>query len=54
MLLLITSVVHDRGVAAVVSTRDPRMAAHADRILDIHDGRLGRRPGRHSSGAEPV
>jgi hypothetical protein len=30
------------------------MAAHADRILEIHDGHLGRRHGRHTTGAEPV
>ncbi|MDO7880791.1 ABC transporter ATP-binding protein [Salinibacterium soli] len=54
MMSLISSLVHERGVAAVVSTHDPRMAAHADRILEIRDGRLGRRHGRHSSGAEPI
>ena len=54
MMSLIASLVHDRGVAAVVSTHDPRMAAHADRILEIHDGRLGRRHGRHVAEAEPV
>jgi len=37
MLLLITLLSHHRGVAAVVSTRDPRMAAHADRILERCD-----------------
>ena len=52
MMSLIASLVHDRGVAAVVSTHDPRMAAHADRILEIRDGRLGRR-GRHASDAPP-
>jgi putative ABC transport system ATP-binding protein len=45
--------VHRRGVAAIVSTHDPRMAAHADRILEIADGRLHRPHGRHSTGAEP-
>lgn len=54
MMSLIASLVHDRGVAAVVSTHDPRMAAHADRILEIHDGRLGRRHGRHVAEVEPV
>jgi len=54
MMSLIASLVHDRGVAAVVSTHDPRMAAHADRILEIHDGRLGRRHGRHAAEAPPV
>ena len=53
MMSLIASLVHDRGVAAVVSTHDPRMAAHADRILEIRDGRLGRRRGRHASDALP-
>lgn len=41
MMTLIASLVHERGVAAIVSTHDPRMAVHADRIIDIHDGRLG-------------
>lgn len=53
MMSLIAALVHQRGVAAVVSTHDPRMAAHADRILEIHDGRLGRRRGRHSAATEP-
>ena len=53
MMSLISSLVHERGVAALVSTHDPKMAAHADRILEIRDGHLGRRHGRHSSGAEP-
>jgi putative ABC transport system ATP-binding protein len=43
MMSLIAALVHQRGVAAVVSTHDPRMTAHADRILEIHDGRLGAR-----------
>ena len=51
MMSLISSLVHERGVAAVVSTHDPRMAAHADRILEIRDGHVGRR-GRHASSAE--
>lgn len=54
MMSLIASLVHERGVAAVVSTHDPRMAAHADRILEIHDGRLGRRHGRHAADVEPL
>ncbi len=40
MMTLIASLVHSRGVAAIVSTHDPRMAAHADRIVDLRDGRL--------------
>ena len=50
---LIAALVHQRGVAAIVSTHDPRMAAHADRIIEIHDGQVGRRRGRHASDAEP-
>ena len=40
MMSLIASLVHDRRVAAIVSTHDPRMAEHADRIIDLRDGRL--------------
>jgi putative ABC transport system ATP-binding protein len=40
MMSLIARLVHERGVAAIVSTHDPRMAAHADRILEIRDGHL--------------
>ena len=54
MMSLIASLVHERGVSAIVSTHAPRMAAHADRILEIHDGHLGRRHGRHTTGAEPI
>ena len=45
MMSLIAALVHQRGVAAIVSTHDPRMAAHADRIIEIHDGHVGRRRG---------
>ncbi len=49
MMALIAALVHDQGVAAIVSTHDPKMAVFADRIIDIHDGRLGaaERHGRH-------
>jgi putative ABC transport system ATP-binding protein len=40
MMSLIATLVHDQGVAAIVSTHDPKMAAFADRILQIHDGVL--------------
>ena len=40
MMSLIAALVHQRGVAAVVSTHDPRMAVYADRVLDLHDGQL--------------
>lgn len=53
MMSLIAALVHDRGVAAIVSTHDPRMAAQADRIIEIHDGRIASRHGRRSTGAAP-
>jgi putative ABC transport system ATP-binding protein len=40
MMSLIAALVHQRGVAAVVSTHDPRMAVYADRVIDLHDGQL--------------
>jgi putative ABC transport system ATP-binding protein len=53
MMSLIATLVHEQGVAAIVSTHDPKMAAFADRILEIHDGRLGTRHGRHAADVEP-
>ncbi|MRH28195.1 ATP-binding cassette domain-containing protein [Microbacterium sp. SYP-A9085] len=37
---LIARLVHDQGTAAVVATHDPAMLARADRVLELHDGRL--------------
>jgi putative ABC transport system ATP-binding protein len=50
MMGLISDLVHRQGVAAIVSTHDPKMAATADRVLDIHDGVIGAPPhGRHAA-----
>jgi len=50
MMDLISGLVHDEGVAAIVSTHDPKMASVADRVVDITDGVLGARPhGRHAA-----
>ncbi|GAA4154771.1 ABC transporter ATP-binding protein [Leifsonia shinshuensis] len=49
---LLVDLVHGGGVAAVVTTHDPLLMARADRVLELHDGRLGhaaRRRGRHSA-----
>lgn len=54
MMDLISDLVHSQGVAAIISTHDPRMAERADRILEIHDGRLSVRHGRHALDVEPV
>lgn len=37
---LIESLVRDDGVAALVTTHDPAVVARADRVLDLHDGRI--------------
>jgi len=37
---LIAGFVHQRGMAAIVATHDPAMIARADRVLDLHDGKL--------------
>ncbi|GAA2066938.1 ABC transporter ATP-binding protein [Microbacterium hatanonis] len=38
---LIADRVHRDDMAAVVTTHDPELAAIADRVIEIHDGRLG-------------
>lgn len=40
MMDLIVSVVRSESVAALVSTHDPVVAARADRVLELHAGRL--------------
>lgn len=50
MMVLIASLVHGQGVAAILTTHDPKMLAAADRVLEMHDGRLSEVPvnrGRH-------
>jgi putative ABC transport system ATP-binding protein len=37
---LIAGFVHERGMAAIVATHDPAMVARADRVVELHDGRL--------------
>lgn len=45
---LLSELVHERGLAAVVSTHDPLLMSRADRVLELHDGQVKRR-GRHST-----
>ena len=40
MMFLVAELVHKEGVAAIVSTHDPKMAEAADRVIDIRDGSL--------------
>ncbi|GAA3907688.1 ABC transporter ATP-binding protein [Microbacterium invictum] len=37
---LLGELAHDRGLAAIVSTHDPLLVARADRVLELHDGRI--------------
>ncbi|WP_248239740.1 ABC transporter ATP-binding protein [Microbacterium kunmingense] len=43
---LIVDLVHTRGIAAVVATHDPILRARADRVTELHDGRLLAAEGR--------
>lgn len=40
MMDLIGDLVHTRGVAAIVTTHDPLLMDRADRVLELHDGRI--------------
>jgi putative ABC transport system ATP-binding protein len=40
IMKLIAGFVHQRGMAAVVATHDPAMMKMADRVIELHDGRL--------------
>jgi putative ABC transport system ATP-binding protein len=54
---LLVDLVHGQGIAAVVTTHDPLLMARADRVLELHDGRLGheaRRRGRHALDPDAV
>ena len=37
---LIGSLVHSQGLAAIVSTHDPLLVQRADRVIELHDGRV--------------
>jgi putative ABC transport system ATP-binding protein len=40
IMALLRTLVDETGLAAVVSTHDPRVAQFADRVLEMHDGRI--------------
>jgi putative ABC transport system ATP-binding protein len=40
IMSLVRRLVDESGLAAVVTTHDPRVAAFADRVLEMHDGRI--------------
>jgi putative ABC transport system ATP-binding protein len=37
---LISDLVHSQGLAAIVSTHDPLLVQRADRVIELHDGRV--------------
>jgi putative ABC transport system ATP-binding protein len=58
MMDLIGDLVHTRGVAAIVTTHDPLLMDRADRVLELHDGRITGSTttgavGRHAVGTRP-
>lgn len=40
IMQLVLDLVHEQGVAAVVTTHDPALIERADRVLELHGGRL--------------
>ena len=40
VMSLVVEIVHERGMAGVVTTHDPAFMALADRVVQLHDGRL--------------
>ena len=50
---LLVALPHTRGLAAIVSTHDPLLVARADRVIDIHDGRI-REPAEPAEPGEPA
>jgi lipoprotein-releasing system ATP-binding protein len=44
---------HRAGLTIVMVTHDQKIAARADRIVELHDGRVGSIPARDSSRASP-
>jgi putative ABC transport system ATP-binding protein len=45
IMALLRSVVQREGITAIVATHDPMMLDVADRVLELHDGRLAEQPG---------
>lgn len=46
MMQLIGDLVHQQGAAAIVSTHDAQLGSFADRMLELHDGRVVAESGR--------
>ena len=50
IMALLQRLAHERGMAALVATHDPLLLRDADRVLEMHDGRL-RAPTGHPTDA---
>jgi putative ABC transport system ATP-binding protein len=50
---LIGELVRTQSIAAVVSTHDPLLVQRADRVIELHDGRITSE-GRGGAGATPA
>ena len=44
---LLASLVDTAGIAVVIATHDPDLAARAHRVIELHDGRVAAPKGRH-------
>jgi putative ABC transport system ATP-binding protein len=51
---LIGDLVHSQGLAAVVSTHDPLLVQRADRVIELHDGRVTSVTGGSTDAAAPA
>ncbi|MGN6219894.1 MAG: ABC transporter ATP-binding protein [Microbacterium sp.] len=51
---LIGDLVHSQGLAAVVSTHDPLLVQRADRVIELHDGRVTSVTGGSTDAAAPT
>jgi len=51
IMALLQRLAHERGMAALVATHDPLLLRDADRVLEMHDGRL-RAPTGHPTDAD--
>jgi len=44
---LLERLARSEGIAVVIATHDPDLAARAQHVVELHDGRVTQRPGRH-------
>ena len=40
IMALLVDLAHTRGIAVIVATHDPQLVAQADRVIELHDGRV--------------